>query len=114
MKQPQNKTLYFVFIIALFLLIPSMLVHAGGAKIQAELDECNEEKAALEIKISELESANQSLQSQVDALESEKADLEKRISELENLIAKKEKQAEAISEEAPDPMIVSKTVEEQI
>lgn len=114
MKQPQNKTLYFVFIIALFLLIPSMLVYAGGAKIQEQLDECNEEKAALETQISELESANQSLQSQVDTLEAEKADLEKRISELENLIAEKEKQVEALDEEAPDPMIVSKTIEEQI
>lgn len=114
MKQLQIKTFYFVFIIALFLLIPSMLVNAGGAKIQEQLDECNELKADLETKVSGLESANQSLQSQVDALESEKADLGRRISELENLIAEKEKQVEAIEEEAPDPMIVSKTVEEQI
>jgi chemotaxis protein MotB len=91
-----------------------MFVHAGGAKIQEKLDECNEAKADLETKVSGLESANQSLQSQVDTLESEKAGLEKRISELENLIAEKEKQAEAIDEEAPDPMIVSKTIEEQI
>ena len=114
MKQRQNKRLYFALIITLFLLIPSMLVHAGGAKIQADLDKCNDLKADLETKVSGLESANQSLQSQVDALESEKAGLENRISELEKLIAEKEKQVGAIDDEARDPMIVSKTVEEQI
>jgi chemotaxis protein MotB len=114
MKQLQNKPLYFVLLIAVFLLVPSMLVHAGGAKIQEKLDRCKEEKTSLEAKVSELEDDNQSLKSQLDSLEAEKTGLEKRIAELENLIAQKEKEVEAIEAEAPDPMIVSKTVEEAI
>jgi chemotaxis protein MotB len=113
MKQ-QKKTLYLVLLIAVFLLVPSMLVYAGGAKIQEQLDACNEEKDTLEAKMSGLESDNQSLKSQVSSLQADKTSLEKRIAELESQIVEKEKEVEAMEAEAPEPSIISKTVEEAI
>lgn len=113
MKHDRLKPAYFVLFFVFFLLVPSIMVYAGGSKaLQAKLDECNDEVDTLQAQISQLELDNQSLKSQLDSLEARKAELESKIAELEGRIAEKEGQIEAIEPEAPDPSIVSVTKEQ--
>lgn len=113
MKHDRLKPAYFVLFFVFFLLVPSIMVYAGGSKaLQAKLNECNDEVDTLQAQISQLELDNQSLKSQLDSLEARKAELESKIAQLEGRIAEKEEQIEAIEQEAPDPSIVSVTKEQ--
>lgn len=113
MKHDRLKPAYFVLFFVFFLLVPSIMVYAGGSKaLQAKLNECNDEVDTLQAQISQLELDNQSLKSQLDSLEARKAELESKIAQLEGRIAEKEGQIEAIEQEAPDPSIVSVTKEQ--
>lgn len=122
MKQKQLKSVYFVFFLVMLLLLPSVLIHAmGGKELQADLDDCNQKVESLESESSQLKSENsqlksdkESLESTIDTLESEKADLQSKIAQLEIKIAQKDKEIENLIAEAPDLMIVTRTIEEKV
>ena len=115
MQRTQNKVLFFALTLVLLLLVPSMLIYAGGSKaLKNKLNACEEEKSSLESEVSQLKLNSERLESQIASLESEREDLKQRIIELESQLAAAQAQIEILEAEAPEPMIVAKTIEEQI
>lgn len=116
----QRKTHFFVFIFVLVLVfvLPSMFVYAGGSKaLRNKLDACNSKVEGLESETSKLKSDISGLESKISSLESERNRLRSQIAELESEIAAKEAEIEVLQaqlEEAPDPMIVAKTIEQKV
>jgi chemotaxis protein MotB len=103
-------------LIFLMVLMPSLSIYAGGGKaLRAKLKQCDEKNAQLEVQLSDLKSENASLSNQISRLNSEKSELQGRIAELEKQIEAKDAEIALLQQElaqAPDPMIVSKTVQE--
>ncbi len=120
MKRNQFKAGFVAFILVLLLLIPSMLVYAGGAKLkecQGKLDKCDDQVADLEARYSQLQSNNENLEAEISALESQRSDLQREIRELEAKLSTAETRIailESEVSEAPEPMIVAKTIEQKI
>lgn len=117
MKQRLKNIKYVVWSALLLFFIPTALLNAGGRKdLSVELDKCKENVASLESENGQLKSQNEDLQSQITALEAQKAELEQKIALLESQIAGEEPVSEPTETEgeAPEPMIVSKTVEERM
>jgi chemotaxis protein MotB len=116
----QRKTIFCVCILVFVVVfvLPSMLVYAGGNKaLRNKLDECNGKVEELESETSKLKSDVSSLESKVSSLEAERDRLRSQIAELESEIATKEAEIEMLQaqlEEAPDPMIVAKTIEQKV
>jgi chemotaxis protein MotB len=116
----QRKTHFFLFIFVLVLVfvLPSMFVYAGGSKaLRNKLDACNSKVEGLESETSKLKSDISGLESKISSLESERNRLRSQIAELESEIAAKEAEIKVLQaqlEEAPDPMIVAKTIEQKV
>jgi len=118
MIQRKNYLLVFTFVLVMVFILPSMLVYAGGNKaLRNKLDECNGKVDELESETSKLKSDISGLESKISSLESERNRLRSQIAELESEIAAKEAEIEVLQaqlEEAPDPMIVAKTIEQKV
>jgi len=122
MERKRRKFICSVFVITLFVLIPSLLIYAGGGKeLQGKLDECNEKSASFESENSELKSQIDNLKSQNESCQAEVKDLEEKKLELENKIAAMEAEIEKwVAElksyglEPEEPTIISKTIEETL
>ncbi len=116
----QRKTIFFLFILVFVVVfvLPSMLVYAGGSKaLRNKLNECNGKVEDLESVNASLKSDLSGLESKISSLEAERDRLRSQISELESEIATKEAEIEVLQaqlEEAPDPMIVAKTIEQKV
>jgi chemotaxis protein MotB len=118
MKKNQTKFLFCGIFLVLFVLIPSLTIYAGGSKaLRKQLDNCNANVEKLEKDVDSLTSQNSSLSDQISKLNSEKAELQSTISELEREISDKDQEIarlEAELAEAPEPMIVARTIEEKV
>ncbi len=112
-----KKYLLVFSIITFFIFLTTGILFAGGNKeLQTKLEECNSNVEKLQSENSSLKSEVETLQKKLGSLQSENQQLKDRIKELENKIAEKEKEIEDLKaqQEAPEPSIVSKTVEQQI
>jgi chemotaxis protein MotB len=115
MEKMPRKLSHFLIFLFVFALIPSFMVYAGGSRaLKAQLAECKEKVGILEEENTRLKKLSDDLADQIAALNAEKSRLERRIAELEALISQKDEELRTLPEEAPEPMIVSKTVEEKI
>ncbi len=116
MKYKKTQALIFSLSILLIFLSATILMAGGNKELQDKLDQCNTKVGQLESENSSLKSQVESLQKKVGSLQSENQQLKDRIKELENEIAQKDKEIEKLKaqQEAPEPSIVSKTVEQQI
>jgi len=109
--KPERLIIY----IFLLLIIPAMAIYAGGSKkIQEQLNQCQSDVEVLKEENENLKNQNASLSDQIRDLNAEKTQLQQKITELEAKIAEKEKEIEKLEAEAPEPMIVAKTIEEKI
>jgi len=116
MKKTHSFFIVLCALLFLFVLIPSFSIYAGGSRVWKErLKKCDEEKAQIENELSSLKSENSSLSDRISRLTSEKTGLEQRIADLEREIEERNMEIARLEEElaqAPDPMIVSKSVQE--
>jgi len=109
--KPERLIIYTL----LLLLIPAMSIYAGGSKkIQEQLDQCQSEVELLKEENTTLQNEKASLEQKVTSLNAENQELQRKLTELEAKIVEKEKEIEKLEAEAPEPMIVAKTIEEKI
>jgi chemotaxis protein MotB len=104
--------------VLLLLLVPALLVYAGGnkekKKLREDLAACRSESETLKQENTTLQATVDELTARVTGLEAEKADLESRIADLEAQIADLEAQIEMLTSEGEEVSLVSRTVEQRI
>ena len=125
MKPAYSKVLWLSVCTLLLLLIPALVVYAGGSKererLKNELAACKEEADGLKKENPQLKSQIDTLNTQVSSLQVEKAALEEQVADLASQIEEKDRRIEELEAEiaeleaeAREPMVVSKTVEQRI
>ena len=116
MKKKRTKLILSCSLLLLFILIPSLSIYAGGGKaLRMKLNQCNDEKARLQGEIDGLKSENTAFSNQISSLNADKATLQSRINDLEQQIGQKDQEIADLKDQlaqAPNPTIVSKTVQE--